>query len=413
MSAALAQRRVAVGVCGGIAAYKVLTVASRLVQSGATVDVLMTEAAPRFVAPLSFQALTHRPVHTDPWAMTEQGEIGHIAIAEAIDLLLVAPATAHTLAGLAHGLAGDAVTLTALATRAPVLLAPAMDGGMFEHPATQANLRLLRQRGCSVVGPEPGRLASGLTGLGRLAEPEAILEAMARILTRRSDLAGLRVVVTAGGTQEPLDPVRFLTNRSSGKMGYAIAEAAAERGATVILVSAPTALTTPPGVTRVDIQTVRQLRDALHAHLAEADVIIQAAAVSDYRVEHPAADKIKREGSDLTVRLVENPDVIAEIGALPEHPILVGFAAETSNLMENAQRKLERKNLDLNVLNDVSAPGSGFGAETNQVTILSRTAEPLALPLLPKREVADRLLDRVRALAKERGLISPPDGDRV
>jgi phosphopantothenoylcysteine decarboxylase / phosphopantothenate---cysteine ligase len=389
-------RRLAVGVCGGIAAYKVLTVVSQLVQAGALVDVLMTPAAPRFVAPLSFQALTHRPVLTDPWAMDAAGQIAHIAVAEAADLFLVAPATAHTLAKLAQGLADDAVTLTALAARAPLLLAPAMDGGMFEHPATQANLATLLARGCTIVGPEAGRLASGLSGRGRLAEPAAILQALAGLLTRRADLSGLRIVVTAGGTREPIDPVRYIGNRSSGKMGYAIAEAAAARGATVTLVSAPTALPVPPRVVHVPVETVQQLRAALHHRLAETDVLIQAAAVSDYRVATVAEEKIKRRGDELALRLVENPDVIAEIGALPEHPFLVGFAAETGNHLEHAREKLLRKNLDLNVLNDVTAAGSGFGTDTNQVTILSRTGEPEVLPLQSKRAVADALLDRVR-----------------
>ena len=406
MSAPWSGRRIAVGVCGGIAAYKLLTVVSRLVQEGAAVDVLMTEAASRFVSPLSFQALTHRPVHTDPWTMDADGQIAHIALAQTADALLIAPATAHTLARLAHGLADDAVTLMALATRAPVLLAPAMDGGMYEHPAMQTNLHLLQERGCAVVGPEHGRLASGLVATGRLAEPESILAALAALLQRRHDMHGLRLVVTAGGTREPIDPVRFIGNRSSGKMGYAIADAAAARGALVTLISAPTALPAPRGVELVPIETVAELRQALHARLEQTDVIVQAAAVSDYRVASPAQQKIKRSGDDLTIRLVENPDVIAEIGGLPTHPLLVGFAAETDHLLENAQRKLERKNLDLNVLNDVGAPDSGFGTDTNRVTLLSRERDPEAWPLMSKRQVADRLLDRIRDLAAQRGVLS-------
>ncbi len=402
MNDAFRGRRLAVGVCGGIAAYKVLTVVSRLVQAGAQVDVLFTPAAQRFVAPLSFQALTHRPVLIDPWAMDAQGQIAHIAMAEAAELLLIAPATANTLARLAHGLADDAVTLTALASRAPVLLAPAMDGGMFEHPATQANLETLRARGCTIIGPEQGRLASGLSGRGRLAEPEALLLALADLLGRRDDLAGLRIMVTAGGTREPIDPVRYIGNRSSGKMGYALAEAAAARGATVTLVSGPSALPTPTHVTYVPIETVEQLRTALHSRLSQTDVLIQAAAVSDYRVATVAGAKIKRDGGELVLRLVETPDIIGEIGALPQHPLLVGFAAETGDHIDNARGKLQRKNLDINVLNDVTAPGSGFGADTNQVTILSRTGAPEVLPLLSKRAVADALLDRVRTLIANR-----------
>ncbi|HEY8741722.1 MAG TPA: bifunctional phosphopantothenoylcysteine decarboxylase/phosphopantothenate--cysteine ligase CoaBC, partial [Chloroflexota bacterium] len=358
--------------------------------------------AQRFVAPLSFQALTHRPVLIDPWAVDAAGQIAHIAVAEAVALFLIAPATANTVAKLAHGLADDAVTLTALALRAPLLLAPAMDGGMYEHPATQVNLATLRGRGCTILGPDDGRLASGLHGRGRLVEPEAMLDAMAEVLRRRTDLAGLRILVTAGGTREPIDPVRYIGNRSSGKMGYAIAEAAAARGATVTLVSAPSALPAPAGVTYVAVETVEQLRTALHGRLTQTDVLIQAAAVSDYRVATVAEAKIKRHGDDLTLRLVENPDIIGEIGALPQHPLLVGFAAETGDHIDNARQKLVRKNLDLNILNDVTTPGSGFGTDTNQVTILGRTGEPEVLPLQSKRAVADAILDRVRTLVADR-----------
>jgi phosphopantothenoylcysteine decarboxylase/phosphopantothenate--cysteine ligase len=402
MNAVFQGRHVAVGVCGGIAAYKVLGVVSSLVQAGSLLDVLMTPGAQRFVAPLSFQALTHRPVLTDPWTIGAQDRIAHIAVAEAAELFLIAPATANTLAKLAHGLADDAVSLTALAARAPLLLAPAMDGGMYDHPATQSNLHTLRARGCTILEPTRGRLASGLTGQGRLVEPETILQAMADLLTRRSDLVGLRLVVTAGGTREPIDPVRFIGNRSSGKMGYAIAEAAAARGATVTLVAAPVALPVPAGVAHVPVETVEELRSALHGRLAATDVLIQAAAVSDYRVATAAGEKIKRGAGELVLRLVENPDVIAEIGALPQHPLLVGFAAETGDHLDRAREKLLRKNLDLNVLNDVTAPGSGFGTDTNQVTILGRSGEPEALPLQSKRAVADALLDRVRELLAAR-----------
>ncbi|MCL4545776.1 MAG: bifunctional phosphopantothenoylcysteine decarboxylase/phosphopantothenate--cysteine ligase CoaBC [Chloroflexi bacterium] len=388
--------RIAVAVCGGIAAYKVASLVSQLVRLDAQVDVLMTEEAKRFVSALTFGALTHRAVHEDPWQLDNQGEIAHIALARSIDLLVVAPTTAHTLARLAHGLADDVVTLVALATPAPVLLAPAMDAGMYGHPVVTENITTLQQRGYHVVGPRSGRLASGLTGLGRLAEPDEIVAVVEALLHLRRDLAGVRIAVTAGGTQEPIDPVRFIGNRSSGKMGYAIAQAAAERGADVTLVSAPTSLPVPPQVTRVAIQTALELREALHGLLGQVDAIIQAAAVADYRVADPETTKIKRSGETLVLELVENPDIIAEVGALPQHPLLVGFAAETGAHLDEARAKLRRKGLDLIVFNDVSKQGSGFESDTNEVTLVPARGEPEVLPLLPKLDVAHRLLDRVR-----------------
>lgn len=397
-------KTIVVAVCGGIAAYKVVTLVSRLVQAGAIVEVLMTEAAQHFVNPLTFRALTHRPVHTDAWGMDDEGNIAHISLARRADLLVVAPATAHTIARLAHGLADDIVTLVAIATSASVLLAPAMDGEMFVHPATQANVATLQNRGVTVVGPEAGRLASGLTGMGRMSEPEALFSAICTLFASSSDLAGLRIVVTAGGTQEPIDPVRYIGNASTGKMGYAIAEAAGLRGASVTLITAPSALTPPAQVNVVHVRTAQDLRKAVHDAVPTTDVLIQAAAVSDYRVEQQAVQKIKRGAGELTIRLVENPDIIAEVGALPTRPFLVGFAAETQDGVANAQSKLDRKNLDMIVLNDVSKPGSGFGTDTNEVTVISRGKAPDSWPLLTKREVADRLLDTIR-----RHLATPAD----
>ncbi len=405
-STSFAGKRVAVGVCGGIAAYKVVSVVSALVQAGALVDVLMTEGAQRFITPVTFAGITHRPVHTDPYAMDNSGAIAHIEIARNAEVFLIAPATAHTIAKLAHGLADDPVTLTVLASAAPVLICPAMDGGMYANPATQANIAILRARGMHVAGPASGRLASGHVGVGRLIEPDQMVDACASLLRRTTDLTGRSVVVTAGATQEPIDPVRFIGNRSSGKMGYAIAQEAAERGANVTLVAGPTALAIPAGVRLVPIRTVADLRSALHAELPRTDVLIQAAAVSDYRVADPATHKIKRTGDEVVLRLIENPDLIAEIGQLPDRPLLVGFAAETSAAVENARTKLLAKNLDLIVLNDVGKPGSGFEVDTNEVTFIGRDGPPESLPLMSKREVAAHLITRVVALLHARG-VSP------
>ncbi len=399
---ALSGRRIGIAVCGGIAAYKVVGLVSTLVQEGAVVDVLFTRHASRFVSPLTFQALTHRSVYTSPWEFDVSGTIAHVALARALDVLVVAPATAHTLARLAHGFADDVVTLVALATKAPVILAPAMDAEMYHHPAVRRNVALLQERGCSVVAPVTGRLASGLVGTGRLADIAEILTEIKSCLIRTRDLAGLRITVTAGGTQEPIDPVRFIGNRSSGKMGYAIADVAQRRGAEVTLISGPVSLVPPAGVQLIAIRTALELRSALHALLPKTDVIVQAAAVADYRVQTPEHQKIRRTGSDLTLHLIENPDIIAEIGAMPEHPLLIGFAAETEQNLELARRKLRRKGLDLIVFNDVTREGSGFGTDTNEVTLVPAEGEPVALPLLPKRDVAEQVLDWVSRTLRTR-----------
>ncbi|MCL4541378.1 MAG: bifunctional phosphopantothenoylcysteine decarboxylase/phosphopantothenate--cysteine ligase CoaBC [Chloroflexi bacterium] len=389
---ALSGRRIGIAVCGGIAAYKIAGLVSTLAQEGAEVDVLFTRDAARFVSPLTFQALTHRPVHTDPWELGTSGSITHVALARTLEVLVVAPVTAHTLARLAHGFADDMVTLVALATAAPVILAPAMDAEMYQHPAVRHNVALLQERGCRVIGPATGRLASGLVGIGRLADIPEILAEIEHCLAATRDLAGVRITVTAGGTQEPIDPVRFIGNRSSGKMGYAIAEVAQRRGAEVTLISGPVALIPPAGVHLKRIRTALELRSALHAMLSKTDVVVQAAAVADYRMQTPEQQKIKRTGATLTLQLVENPDIIAEIGAMPEHPLLIGFAAETGQNLEVARSKLRRKGLDLIVFNDITREGSGFGTDTNEVTLLPAEGEPLALPLLSKHEVAEQLL---------------------
>lgn len=395
-------KRVLLGVSASIAAFKAVALASDLVKSGASVDVLMTPHAAHFVAPLSFEAIVHRPVVTDLFEPSTRS-IAHVSLGTEADAFVVAPATADCIAGLALGLAHDALLATALSTRAPLLVAPAMETLMYEHPATQANLETLRGRGATIVEPASGRLASGRVGRGRMAEPAEIADALRVVLGRSSDLAGKRIVVTAGGTQEPIDPVRHVGNRSSGKMGYAIAAAARDRGAQVVLITAPATIQPPYGVEVRPVTTALEMKAAVEEVVRCADALIMAAAVADYRVASIVDQKIKRTGEELVLRLVPNPDIVA--GIKGDSFVKVGFAAETSDLIAHAQEKLVRKGLDLIVANDVSAPGSGFGTDTNQVTFVDRTGVE-ALPLLSKREVADRILDRVsRLLAGRQGRV--------
>lgn len=400
--AVLQGRRILLGVTGGIAAYKVCTLASHLTQAGAEVDVVMTEAATRFVAPLTFQALTGRPVYTDLWSAPGTGlptHIAHIGLAHAADLVVVAPATANTLAKLAHGLADNLLTTLALAASCPVLVAPAMDAGMWSHPATQANAETLRARGVHFAGPVLGRMASGLEGEGRMMEPDEILGHIRLVLGRDGPLTGRQVVVTAGPTREFLDPVRFLSNPSSGRQGFALAQAALDRGATVTLISGPTELPTPVGARRVDVVSAQNMCDAVLEAVAKADVLLMAAAVADYRPAATAAHKIKKGGGDLNLRLSRTPDVLAAVAqrrATTGTPgVVVGFAAESENLIENARAKMRAKGLDLIVANDVTASDSGFGVETNRVVILDREGGVQELPLMSKARVAEAVLDHV------------------
>ncbi len=395
----LRDRVIALGITGSIAAYKAVDIASRLTQAGALVDVMMTEAATRFVTPLTLRSITRRAVFVDMFDPASELAEEHVELARRADVIAVAPATAAALARLAHGLAGDVVTLTVLATRAPVILAPAMDSQMYENAATQANIDLLRERGMTFVGPVEGRLASGRSGLGRLAEADEILGAIRYVLGRRGDLAGRKIVVSAGGTQEPIDPVRFVGNYSSGKMGFALAEAARDRGAEVVLVSAPVSLPCPYGVRLVPVRRAVEMRDAIVADCADADVLIMAAAVADYEPAARAKQKIKRKGERLSLELAETPDILAGVkGKL----VRVGFAAESENVVRNATEKLSRKKLDLIVANDITAAGSGFGSETNQVVVIDTSGRAESLPLLPKYDVAQRVLDRVVSLLRER-----------
>jgi phosphopantothenoylcysteine decarboxylase/phosphopantothenate--cysteine ligase len=398
-------KRILLGVSGGIAAYKAAALSSRLVQGGALLDVVMTEAARQFITPLTFQALTQRSVYTDMFAIPAGENIPHIKLAKEADLLIIAPATANTLAKLAVGLADNLLTAVALATDAPLLLAPAMETGMWGHQATQANVATLVERGATIVGPATGRLASGRSGAGRMAEPDEIVEMAQVVLARGGTLAGRRVVVTAGGTREPIDPVRLITNRSSGKMGYALALSARDRGAQVTLIATLTPWPEPLGVEVVRVETALQMRQAVLDALPGSDALVMAAAVADYRPETAAQQKIKKGEESLTLRLVRNPDILAEVAGEREatgHPrVVVGFAAETANLLENARAKLEKKRLDLIVANDVSAADSGFAVDTNRVTLLSADGGVEALPLLSKAEVAERVMDKVAGLLRK------------
>jgi phosphopantothenoylcysteine decarboxylase/phosphopantothenate--cysteine ligase len=399
----LQDKRIVLGVTGGIAAYKAGEVCSHLVLGGALVDVVMTGPAQIFVTPLTFQALTHRPVYTNMFDIPPGENIPHIALADAADLLLIAPATAHTLARLANGLADDLLLAIALATPAPLLLAPAMETDMWRHPATQANIEKLRAWGATIVGPAEGRLASGAVGQGRMVEPEEIVSAARVVLGRHRDLAGWRVVVTAGGTREAVDPVRFVSNHSSGKMGYAIATAARDRGAFVTVITTTT-LPDPFGVEVIQVGSAAQMLAAVLETTRQADLLVMAAAVADFRPAAVAEQKIKKQEDteELILELVRNPDILAEVAgqkAAGHGPrITVGFAAETEDLLENAKGKLERKKLDLIVANDVSASDAGFAVDTNRVTLLAVDGSVEALPLMSKFEVAEAILDHIQHL---------------
>ena len=388
-------KNVVLGVTGSIAVYKAADIASKLTQRGLCVDVVMTRAAMQFVTPLTFRSITHRPVVTDMFDLASEFSVEHVALAERADVVVIAPATADAIAKLAAGIADEMLFSTVLATRAPVILAPAMDVGMWQNSITQENLAKLRSRGFTVVGPGYGRLASGLVGMGRLIENEDILGIIYHVLGRKGDLAEKQIVVSAGGTQEPIDLVRYIGNRSSGKMGYAVAEAARDRGAVVTLVTGPTALPAPPGVDVMHVHTAEQMRDAVLKATAAADVLIMAAAVADYRPATVAEGKIKREADTLNLELVKTSDILGEVKG---DIIKVGFAAESGDLIARATEKLRKKQLDLIVVNDIAAKDSGFDTDTNRVTFIGRDAKAEQLPLMLKSEVAQKILDRVVAL---------------
>lgn len=397
MSGPLADKHIVLGVTGSIACYKAIDLASKLTQAGALVDTILSYGATQFVTPLAFRSITHREVVTDTFDPNSEFSNHHVALAQRADIVVVAPATVNCIAKLAHGLADDPLTTTVIATAAPLLIAPAMDANMFDHPATQENLAKLRQRGVVIAGPAPGRLASGLMGMGRLLEPEELLAHIAATLGRNGDLAGRTIVVSAGGTQEPIDPVRVITNNSSGKMGYALAEAARDRGANAVLITAPTSLPDPPLIKVIQIQTAQQMCDAVLSQLKSADALIMAAAVADYRVVTAAEQKIKKSNQELTIDLTKTTDILE---ASTGNFVKVGFSAESENLIANASEKVRRKALDLIVANDITDPDSGFGRDTNRVVLIDRELQVEELPVLSKYEVSNRILDRVVGLLK-------------
>lgn len=391
-------KTVILGVTGSIAAYKAAELASLMVKRNYAVHVIMTPAATRFITPLTLQVISQNPVHVDMFASPGSWEIGHISLAGRADLVLVAPASADFIARLAAGMADDLLAATIMATRATVLLAPAMNDGMYANPVLQEKIVYLKGVGYRFIEPETGRLACGTVGQGRLASPDAIIGAVSQALSSYRDLAGKRILVTAGPTREPLDPVRYLSNYSSGKMGYAIAEEACRRGAVVTLVSGPTQLAPPPGVSLVPVETAQEMFEAVVGRYDQVDAVIKAAAVADFRPRQKSGQKLKKQVVSPVLELERTPDILSYLGEHKSRQVLVGFAAETENLLENAGSKLRQKNLDMVVANDLTEPGAGFGVDTNLVTLLYSSGEIIKLPVLSKKEVAGILLDKVAAI---------------
>jgi phosphopantothenoylcysteine decarboxylase/phosphopantothenate--cysteine ligase len=406
----LVGREIILGVTGSIAAYKAVYLLREFRRLSLGVTVVMTEHAQEFVGPLTFRTLSERPVLTDLFDPQEPAAVEHVALAERSALVVVAPATANALARAAVGLADDFLGTLLLATRAPVLFVPAMDSGMWHHPTVRAHVETLRARGATVMEPEAGELASGLIGPGRFPEVADVVEVACRLLWPTRDLASDHVVITAGPTREPVDPVRYLSNRSSGRMGYALATLALRRGAQVTLVTGPTALRPPPGARVIPVATAEEMREAVLRSVGTATIVIKAAAVADYRVAHPAAEKIRSKQTGLSLALAPNPDILAELGRAKGGRFLVGFAAETADMRASARAKLEAKGVDLMVANDVSRRDIGFDAEANEVTLLDRWGGVVELPRRPKLEVADAILDRIQAL--RRGAAAPVGATR-
>lgn len=403
-----AGKRIVLGVCGSIASYKAVDLASKLTQAGALVDVILTESAGRFVAPLSFRSVTGRPVYTDMWDLDMH--VGHVELGESADVMIIAPVTANTIAKLAHGLADNFLTVTALAARCPVMIAPAMDGGMWEHPATQANLAGLRERGIVQIGPATGRMASGLSGLGRMVEPYDMLGHIRLVLAHDGLLRGRRVVVSAGPTREVIDPVRFITNRSSGKQGYAVAQAALDAGAEVTLVSGPTCEVQPFGATVIYTESAEEMKDAILGAIHEADALFMVAAVADFRPDNIAKLKIKKSDdadTGLSIRLTKTTDILMEVKQYRRQTgfpkVVLGFAAETHNAAQYGREKLERKGLDFIAVNDVTAPEAGFSVATNRVVLLGKTGVVEDYPVQSKTSVARGLVQHVAELLAVQG----------
>ncbi|MFC1874937.1 bifunctional phosphopantothenoylcysteine decarboxylase/phosphopantothenate--cysteine ligase CoaBC [Chloroflexota bacterium] len=394
----LANKTVVLGVTGSIAAYKAADIASKLTQAGARVEVVMTDSATRFITSLTLRSITGRPVVTSMWETASEFSIEHVALAEAADVVVIAPATANIIAHLAGGMADDMLTCTVLATKAPVIIAPAMNDNMFNNPVTQENIEKIKARGFVFVAPGYGHLASGKTGVGRLADTETVIGTIKQVLGRNGDLMDRHIVVTAGGTREPVDPVRYIGNRSSGRMGYAIASAARDRGAEVKLITTVTCLPETVGIDVVAVDAADEMEQAVKAAVKDADALIMAAAVADYRPKTAAKDKIKKDSASLSIELAKTPDILA--GAEGDF-IKVGFAAESEDIIANAQKKLKEKGLDLIIANDITARECGFGADTNKVAIIDKNGRVEDLPLMSKREVADKILDRVVVLIKE------------
>ena len=404
--ALLRDKRIILAVCGSIAVYKSVDLASKLTQAGAQVDVIMTESAQRFVTALAFQAVTGRPVHIDLWQSGHRGglaaHIAHVGLAEGADIMVIAPATAHTMAKLANGLADDLLSVTALAAGCPMMIAPAMDSGMYENLATQSNLETLQRRGIHLIEPEVGRFASGLTGIGRFAEPAALVGHIRRVIGLDGELAGHKLVVTAGGTREALDPVRYITNRSSGKQGYAIAQAGLDAGAEVVLISAAGHLPPPVGLTLLSVDSAEAMRDAVLEHVAESTALIMAAAVADYKPLAVADEKIKKSDADLSLALARTPDIlmaVKEQRAETGYPmIVVGFAAESENLIENATGKLQRKGLDFLVANDITAADAGFAVDSNRVLVLDMDGGLHPIEHTSKANIGAYIIERIEGL---------------
>ncbi len=392
---------VVVGVSGGIACYKAVELVRLLVKDGFAVHVIMTHGAREFVTPLTFQTLSGNPVATDTFDLTQESEIGHINLADSADIFVIAPATANVISKITAGIADDLLTTVLMATRAPVLIAPAMNIHMYENSILQENIRKLRRVGYHFIEPAEGFLACGYEGKGRLPEPEIILEEIQRLL-RKKDLADERFLITAGPNREPIDPVRYLSNRSSGKMGYALARAGLRRGAAVALVSGPTSLEPPAGARLISVTTAAEMRRAVLEEFPNCTAVIMAAAVSDYRPSEPSGSKMKRGKGPWELRLEPNPDILKELGAMKNGKLLVGFAAETDHLAANAKKKLREKNLDMIVANDVTQEGSGFDGDTNIATIVDRCGAIRALPLMTKDELADQILDHLLTLKSGR-----------